>query len=217
MKYYSIGKSTDLDTIGEYPQIEKEYDYNLADPHSYWNVSWNKLPDFNPVYKIKIQHKAKITNLLNNLSGFYGLTVDRSLKELLSKFKLPEHKFYPIQVAQNNKQLDYYWFHFVNSFLEYVDFQNTTFELFRATPPFNVLKELSFSSVSELHKMEDKLNFEKDICLKKIILKKNFPNYDIISLSNIAPILLVSENLKKALEESDLNGFVFGEYEPLIV
>ncbi len=174
MKYYAISKSTDLDIIGEYPQIEKEYDYNLSDPYSYWNVSWNKTPDFDPIYKVKIRDSAKATNLLNNLSGFYGLTVDRNLKELLSKFKLPEHHFYPIQVTKHYKELEYYWFHFVNSFLEFVDFQNTTFELYRKSK-FQILSEFSVGSVKELHIEEDKLNFEKGIRIKKIILKKIFP------------------------------------------
>ena len=83
MKYYSIGITEDLNLIGSYPQIEKEDDYNLSLSNSYWNVTWERSPDFIPNYKIRINDKAKITNLLSNLSGFYGLTVDENLKNLL--------------------------------------------------------------------------------------------------------------------------------------
>lgn len=94
MRYYTLGISVDLDVIGTYPQIEKESGYNLADPpHSYWNVTWDKIPDFNPVYKIKLKSKAKSTSLLNSLSGFCGLTVNEELKSFLERFNLPEHNF----------------------------------------------------------------------------------------------------------------------------
>ncbi|WP_010517963.1 imm11 family protein [Croceivirga radicis] len=214
MKYYTLGVSVDLEIIGTYPQIEKENDYNLADPHSYWNVTWDKIPDFNPIYKIKLKHRAKPTSVLSSLSGFCGLTVNEELKRFLERFNLPEHKFYPIQVYHGNKDLNYYWFHFVNSFLSYLDFSNTIFELYRKSK-FEVLEQFTISSVEELHKKEDELNFEKGIRLKKIVLKDNFPNYDIIRLSNIAPIFLASENLKVELEKSRLTGFVFNEYKPL--
>lgn len=215
MRYYTLGVSVDLDVIGVYPQIEKESSYDLANPHSYWNVTWDKIPDFRPVYKIKLKSRAKSTSLLSSLSGFCGLTVNEELKSFLEGFNLPEHNFYPIQVYRQDKDLNYYWFHFVNSFLDYVDFDNTLFELFRKSK-FEVLEEFTISSVEELHKKEDELNFEKGIRLKKIVLKDNFPNYDIIRLSNISPIFLVSENLKIELEKSSLTGFSFNEYKPLI-
>lgn len=214
MKYFTLGITDNLDILGKYPQIEKESDYNLSANNSHWNVSWAKSPNFEPFYKIKIYDDAKATSLLSSLSGFYGLTVSVELKHLLTKFNLPEHHFYPIQVSHQNKNLEYYWFHFVNSFLDYIDFNNTTFESFRKSP-FLILDEINVTSVKELHNEEEKLNFEKAIRLKKITLKDSFPNYDVISLRNIAPIFLVSEKLKLALEESELNGFVFTEYKQL--
>ena len=215
MNYYSLGISDDLNVIGEYPQIEKATDYNLSAIDSYWNVSWNKSPDFSPVYKVKIRNKAKATNLLNNLSGFYGLTMDEDLKSLFSKFNLPKHHFYPVQVSHLKRELNYYWFHFVDSLLAYVDFRKTTFESFKKSP-FRIVEELRFSSLDELHKNESELTFENGIRLKKIVLKADFPEFDIISLWGITPLFLVSENLKIELEKSRLTGFTFNEYKQLI-
>ena len=215
MKYYSIGITEDLNLIGSYPQIEKEDDYNLSLSNSYWNVTWERSPDFIPNYKIRINDKAKITNLLSNLSGFYGLTVDENLKNLLLKFNLPQHQFYPINVRYLNKYLNYFWFHFINSLLNYVDFQNSIFELFKKSP-YKILEELVFSSLIELQNKVKGLGFEYSIRLKNLKLNDNFPQYDVISLWGITPLILVSENLKMELEKSDLNGFVFNEYKPLI-
>jgi len=193
MKYYTLGISDDLNVIGAYPQIEKEDNYNVSSVDSYWNVSWNQFPDFMPVYNIKINDKAKATSLLSTLSGFYGLTVDVALRGLIEKFNLPAHQFYPIQVKHFGQKLEYYWFHFVNSFLNYVDFQNTIFECFKKSP-LQIIGEFKFQSVDELHKKKSELSFGQGIRLKHLVLRNNFPEFDIISLWNITPIILVNTN-----------------------
>lgn len=214
MKYYTLGISDEINVIGEYPQIEKAIDYNLSNSDSYWNVSWNKTPDFSPVYKIKIKDRAIATNLLNNLSGFYGLSVDENLKRLLKKFNLPKHHFYPIEVSCLNQRINYYWFHFVDSLLDCVDFNNTTFDFFKKSP-FIIINEFQFLSFDELRNKESELNFEYGIRLKKLVLKSDFPQFDIISLWGITPIFLVSEKLKIELEKSGLTGFMFNEFHAL--
>src|SRR5690606_13903697 len=103
------------------------------------------------------------------------------LKRLIENFNLPQHKFYSIQVNYHNKKLNYYWFHFINSLLDYVDFQNTIFELFKKSP-LRIIEELRFFSINELHNKENKLGFEYGIRLKELKLKDDFPQFDIISL-----------------------------------
>lgn len=216
MKYYTLGISDDINVIGEYPQVEKASDYNLSTLDSYWNVYWNKTPDFSPIYKIKIRDKAIATNLLNSLSGFYGLSVDENLKNLLNRFNLPEHHFYPIEVSYLKKGLNYYWFHFVDSLFEYVDFNNTTFDFFKKSP-YKIIQQFKLLSLDELHKKESELTFEYGIRLNKLVLKPDFPQFDIISLWGITPLFLVSDKLKNELEKSDLTGFIFNEYQPLFI
>lgn len=216
MKYYSIGTSDDLSIIGAYPQVLKEDNYNLSLQNSYWNVSWNKIPDFIPDYRIKLNELAKPTNLLNSLSGFYGVTVDKKLKHILRAFNLPEHKFYPIVVKKDSQILDYYWFHFVNSLIPYIDFQNTLFEKHRKSP-FKIIEELNITSINELHQIESELNFEQGIRLKYLKLKDNFPKFDVISLWNLTPLILVSEKLKKTMEKSGITGVTFLEYKQLVI
>lgn len=215
MKYYTFFNTDELDIIGEYPQIQKSENYNLSSFDSYYNVFWNKFPEFEPSYSIEIKEKALQTNLLYSLTGFQGLTIDGELRKIFSEFKLSPHRFYPIEVVHHNKQLNYYWFHFIDSFINYIDFEKSTFELFQKWP-YTVLKEFKVLSVNELHKLEGELNFEKEIQIKKLVLLENFPNYDIISLRNITPLILVSEDLKKSLEMSKLKGFDFKEYKLLI-
>ncbi|MDN3673867.1 hypothetical protein QWY99_12480 [Flavobacterium branchiarum] len=216
MKFYTFFNTDELNTIGDYPQIEKSENYNLSSPDSYWNVPWNQFPNFKPLYSIKIRDKALNTNFLHSLPGFKGLTIDDNLKNIIEKFNLPPHQFYKIEVVHRNQELKYHWFHFIESLLGYIDFEKTTFELFQKWP-LTVLKEIKVSSIEELHKLEVELNFEKEILIKKIALLDTFPNYDIISLNNITPLILVSEKLKKTLEESELKGFEFKEYKQLVM
>jgi hypothetical protein len=216
MKYYTIETSDDISVIGAYPQVVKEENYNLSSPISYWNVSWDKIPDFTPDYRIKLNDAAKPTSLLNTLSGFYGLTVDKYLKNILERFNLPEHNFYPIEVRKDNQALDYYWFHFVDSLIPFIDFKNTLFEKYRKFP-LKVMEELRFTSINELHKIESRLNFEQGIRIKDLKVNNNFPKFDVISLWNLTPHILISENLKKTIENIGFTGLTFLEYKALTI
>src|SRR5690606_12565480 len=167
MIYNIISTTDNLNEIGSYPQVKegKRHDYGAIE--SYWNVSWENFPNFVPKYQLEILEKAKRTNFLNNLSGFYGFTIDLEFKKILERHKLPPCNFYPVEVLYKNKNYDYYWFHFINSLLPYIDFEKSSFEIFR-TNPFKIFEEGPLISIDNIHKVSDKLSFEKSVRIKEI-------------------------------------------------
>jgi len=165
MEYFTINASDDIAVIGDYPQVQKSKNYKLASPNSYWNVKWNRFPEFEPHYDIIISDKAKPTNLLGSLSGFYGLTVDGEFKELIEQSHLPPYQFYPINVSYKDKAEDYYWFHFIDSFLDYVSFNDSEFELYQKSP-FAILDTIKLESLNRLRELENQQNFEKGVRIK---------------------------------------------------
>ncbi len=216
MKYFIISNSNELSEIGNYPQVEQIEGFNYYSSKGYLNVSWKELPSFSPDYSVKIHGWAKPTNLLHSLSGVSGLTVDSKLKNILGEFNLPEHRFFAIDVFYKKKRLDYYWFHFTNSFLEYIDLDKSEFEKIR-NQNFEPVENLKVKSLSELNDNKRKLTFEFSIREKVIALKPNFPNFDIISMRGVKPIFLVSERLKTEIENNQITGCHFSEYKRMIL
>lgn len=214
MKYFTLNNSTEIQEIGAYPQIEKSENYDYATTNCFWNVKWDQIPDFTPSYEAKLSEGAIATNLLEKLPGFYGLCIDQKLKCLIEGMNLPSHNFFGIDIFQDNTPLDYYWFHFTQSLIPFVDFKNTVFEIFRKNQ-FSVIKEFSVLSIDELMEQKNQLNFEKGIKVKCIKLKSDFPMYDIISLWGITPIILISERLKLSMENHSITGFETSHFERL--
>ncbi len=214
MKYFSITPTDNLNEIGYYPQIIKREGYNPTLPNGYWNVNWENFPEFIPNYEVNIHPKAKPTNFLDKSPGLYGLIIDMKFKEILECHLLPEHKFYSINVYYKENRLEYYWFHFINNITNYLSIKDSSIEIFSKTP-FKVIEEVEISSFIKIHEITQNLPFEKGSRIKKIVLNENFPLYDIISLWNLAPIFLISEKLKIALESNGINGFEIKEFEKL--
>lgn len=215
MKYFIINNTDNLMEIGHYPQIIKRPGYNPAVPNGYWNVRWDKKPNFMPNYESEIHTKAKATNFLEKSSGLYGFIIDEQFKVILTKHHLPDSNFYPVKVFHNENLLNYYWFHFINSSIEFIDFKSSIMEIFNTTP-FKIIEEINIESINQINEISQSLSFEKGIRIKELVFRSNFPFYDVISLWNFAPIILISEKLKNALEGAEMTGYELKIYDKLI-
>lgn len=203
-----------MDEIGVYPQVEKSdrYDYSL--PSCFWNVKWDEKPEIVPTYEANLAPNAIATNLLDKLPGFYGLCVDAKLKKIIEGQNLSSYDFFSVDIFNSGRRMDYYWFHFTESLIPYVDFEQTVFERFRKNQ-FSILKEFKVNGLEELKREMQELTFEFGIRVKTIKLVRTFPNYDIISLWGIMPIFLISERLKMKLEEMEVTGIELVEFDKL--
>lgn len=207
--FFKAFNSGNLNEIGHYPQTSLRKGYNPNLPSSIWNVKYNEFPDFILNYELELHKDAVPTNYIEGISNL-GMIVDFKLKIILEKVNLPEHQFYPIKVYQNGKQIEYYYFHFVNNLLEYVDTKSSTLRI-----ESNINKEnhviLPFLSDTSLNTLINYylMNIEYNLVPNKIILKDSFPNYDLFNNRPFGVDTIISKNLKKILDENNIQGLEY--------
>jgi hypothetical protein len=215
VNYYKIWNSGDINEIGHYPQTKLNDGYNPTLPNSHWQVEANKFPDFTPNYELKLYKNAFPTDYLDADSKPTGIFISRKLKELIQNFRLPPHKFYKIDVFQNEKKLDYYWLHYiVDDFWEYVDLEKSTAKVYHLVNK----KYSEIIPITSLNKIEDmKSNLERGfkLALDKIIFKAELP-YDLFKISNIIyePVI-ISELLRDEMRNHKITGFEAKIFTPI--
>ena len=216
MKYFQIDWAYDsLDTIGHYPQIEISDDNNFKDYNNARNVKPDVFPDFTPKLNLKFHKKAKITNYIERSSVSFGMFIDSQFKTILEKFNLPNHRFYEINVKQDNKIYVYYWFHYlINDFWDLIDKKNSKAVIIDNKKNFQPVDEIDLNMNEE--QMKNFFYFEipyyQNPKWEKIVFKKEFPNYDIYK-TKIDFKTIISERLLDDLKSNGMNGFEAKPYD----
>lgn len=222
MRFFSIGPSDDLKIIGHYPQTDFRMGYNPDLPNSHWKVKPDVFPDFLPNYELELNKDAFATNLIQGTGGYHGMLIDSKFREIIEKFKLPPHKFYPINVYHRGNRLNYFWFHYIMPNLwENIDLENSkicikhtsNFENYINLP---VIEEKYVKKLAELSLSKFSNNFEYNIIPDKIILNSSFQGFDIVEIKHLYYNPLISFRLRKMLYDNELTGFVTKLYKPLI-
>lgn len=206
--FYSIGRSDDLKEIGYYPQADLGPGYNPRQ-NGHFMVKHYEFPDFIPNLELDLHPKANATNYLDSTAGLTsGFIVDAKFKEILSSFKLPRHHFYQIKVFHNEKVLDYYWLHYiVDDFYEFIDKENSYCEVFEIKTPFEMVVQSTFPIISRDQVLNEKKKHKFNRTrIGRIVMKNNFPKYDLYQTQSINYISLISENLKRIFEEEHITG-----------
>ena len=219
MKYYTINPSDDLKVIGHYPQTELRTDEgDNVRVDGYLAMRPDTFPDFVPNLKLELHSEAKPTNFLpNNPTGF-GWIVDSKLKNILEKHKLPKHHFYKIKVFHNQKSLNYYWLHYIiDDFYEFIDKDNSYGEAFEMKSPLETTVQSTFPILSwdQVQEEKKKHKFNRTR-IGKIVMKKDFPKYDLYQTRCISYISIISESLKNAMEKEHITGIetkIFDKFE----
>lgn len=156
-----------------------------------------------------------------------GILVSERLKQVLGKFKLPQHKFYPALLMYKGEKLNYYLlrtgikntFKYANSIYrvesqveepKVYPFWKPTPELVEQKP--NVDKIVSAQEL-RINNEEDFYNRKAEYCKmgQQITLQSYVfaDQYDYFNSPFPISIQLVSEPLKQALEQTGIIGFEF--------
>jgi hypothetical protein len=95
-------------TYPQHQEMGRGYDYNA--PNSVHKFSYDALPEFEPNFNTVIIHgHAKLTDLLSSAPIINtGFLVSARLRELLERFALPLHRFYPVPMTHRKKPVDGY-------------------------------------------------------------------------------------------------------------
>ncbi len=217
MKYYNFGLTDKLNVIGHYPQTKRSKigKYHINAFNSERKVKHFEFPEFMPRFGIDLHPNSIATDFLDKTSALdFGLVVSEKLKDILEQYKLPPHRFYPIEVYNTYKK--YYWFHYITDFEAYFVAEDSEIEVFDSFD-FSTIEVLKFTSFNKLKEYAKKMVFDinKSIRFKSIYMTSEFPKYDVLEVQGAEYLTLFSEKLKQRLDEEKITELEYSEYEKI--
>jgi hypothetical protein len=212
MTYFTLSASRDEKEIGFYPQTTLAKDYNPTLDDSHRKVFWSKFPNFNPVYNLELNANAIRTDYLDAIDITTGFVISPRFKAILETCHLPPHCFYPIKVEHKGMTLDYFWFHHIADIYRHIDLMASSVTIFHKFN-FKIIENLKIESLEKVKKLKSSLPFDQGMRFNEIVLKRDFPDYDVFDLTDIQFVSLISERLLDKLQSAKLTGYQAKSYE----
>lgn len=209
MKYYTVTVTDDLEIIGNYPQVYNTDKNLFGSPFSSNNVNYGEIPKEIPYLELLLDKKANKTDLLNSFNPSFGLLVSIKFKNVVEKFKIQDYKFYSINLIENDKCIDdYYWFYSYDNMFRYFDLDKSKFSIEENREK----KEYRFESEEffKKKKVECLMNFNKTFRIEEIYLLNIFPKFDLFEFENFT---FISEELLNDLEKNNITGYKVREFK----
>ena len=210
MKFNLASKPEDIKEIGYYPQATYHKNYGPNTKNSIWYIEHNSFPNFEPVLDISLHSKSKRTDFINLDVNTTGYVVSKKLKDALSKFNLPKHKFYKINVYHKKEILEYYWFYFViDDFWEHLNTTKSFAEIVNADNLGIIEKTINIESKSQILKESQLYKFPYNCRTGKIVFKSNSPKYDFYKIQCLGYHKVFSDRLVNHLRQENITGLEF--------
>ena len=218
MQFYEIRHSLNEKIVGSYPQAEEaKHNCNVWDePLFIKNFYFEKIEITPIVSNAILKNNSKLTDLISiPVMGFSNkLLISGKLKKIIEKYKESGIQYFQSGVYHKNRFFEDYWvmniFEFNN---EYIDFEKTEFSLrIRKKGGGTELKKININSTDEL---SEKIAFHKkkqEIVKAERVFIRTKINDNFFVLKNSIKYI-VSENLKKEIEESGCTGIEFTPVE----
>lgn len=108
--------------------------------------------------------------------------------------------------------LDYFWFHHIADIYQHIDLVASSVTIFHKFN-FKIIENLKIESLEQVKKLKSSLPFDKGMRFNEIVLKKDFPDYDVFDLTDIQFVSLISERLLNKLQSAKLTGYQAKSYE----
>lgn len=200
--YYSMTLATESEIVGTWPQLDVPKNYFKVD-NNFKILSIREFPSVRPnLDNFIFKRSAKLTDVLSShmLHSSIGVFVNQKFKSLITKFDVKEFQFYDCKLVSADKNfndqlatMDYSFFHliYIN---DIVNFSQSVFKDLKTNqlitvdnesqlPMFSSPQKLVIKEVPDLFRSPFDINF------------------------------LVSESLKKAMEEANISGVWFEEFK----
>ncbi|MEO4005018.1 hypothetical protein [Flavobacterium sp. CAU 1735] len=216
MKYFKIIQNTDSKIIGKYPQV-KDLKINFHEARaSQWGKidEWKSDDDIPDLNNFLLQTKSKFTDLISNsfIIVSDGIFISERCKEIFEKFKV-NGNFYNATIYKLDEKLSYCFLKYEYGGLSNIIWEKSEFIEYNInTLEFgNIVLVKNFKDYKE---KVDSLRISKndDMALWNLFPKLIRINkkYDMTPMFKYG--LICNENVKNAIEENHLTGFLF---EPL--
>lgn len=225
MKYYIMKKTLKPEIIGSnYPQAYKFIKgYNPEAPDAIFSISKYRtsFPDYIPnLDGIMLSGTAKKTDFISDGFGL-GYIMSAQAKEIVEKYHLCPHRFYPLGLYIRKVKHDYYLLRIISDYLDFVDYKKSTFT------EYDISKNKRYDSImidskDDLFNKRNKLEAENNIMYTvwgdKIVLNENFDKeLDFFIIRWIDASTYISERLMNDIVSKGLIGWEFLPATNLIV
>ncbi|MDE6656011.1 MAG: hypothetical protein K2J85_03370 [Anaeroplasmataceae bacterium] len=203
-KYFKSTDCEDIKIIGNtFPQChqfikeidrESKEDFYTAD-RTFLNGDINNLHQLRPLYGLKLDRRAKVTDHLVCIVPGVPVLNNRFI-ELLQQFKLGKYFTLPITIIEEkNKELHYFCFCCLNRFTDYVDFPSSIFRKHDAI-------------VTHIKDFEDYKASDRPKPVEIRFNNKKVANFDVFKLQGITygSDLFISEELADKLVKENITG-----------
>lgn len=209
MKYYEIIIHADLPVTGKYPQV-KDLKINFYEARaSQWGIisQWKSEDDIPDLNNFIFQEGFKLTDIVTNnfVNISSGIFISEKAKSVFDSF-IVNGNFYPISIYESDKKHKYNFLWYEYGAKNKIDYRESVFIEYDSM-------EERYGEVIPIEDFEDfkikvkKLYTEKeewDIVPKSLQFKEYF---DITPAFDIS--LICNEEVKNAIEENHLTGFLF--------
>ena len=132
--------------------------------------------------QMTLYKSSKITDFVKgSFLEQYGFIVSDKAKNILDKFNLGEHKYYPLEIVNKNQIYSNYWFlRSSASVKDYIDFEKSNFYSQKGLLDFSSREKININSKEEIEIYRSNSQ-GKNIYVKAIELYLNddFPKYDL--------------------------------------
>lgn len=202
LAYYKMRLSTESEIVGTHPQLDAPQKYFKV-PNNFEILEFTEFPSVEPnLDNFIFKRAAKLTDLLSShlLHTSIGVFVNQKFKDLIENFYVKNFQFYNCTLIAANKDFahqlaenTYFFLHLIQT-NKIVDLSQSKFENLKTNQMVVIDSEEQISPF--LHPIKLFLNETPDLFRSP---------FDIA--------ILVSESLKKSIEEANISGVCFEEYK----
>jgi hypothetical protein len=197
------------------PYAERDFvplDFDVMSPASQGGLSFEKFPDFEPVFSdVILTAPSTDVDFITNWGAIQGrgYIVSENVKKVFSAFQLPPHRFYSLKIFHPKKGIlktpPFYWIQVLHvPYLENINFKLSSIEavkdIYEDTETRVVVK-----SCDELKSYIDQ-GMDYSIFYEKLVFNETM-SYDLFFAPDLEMNAMISGELKKALEESGVKGY----------
>jgi hypothetical protein len=169
-------------------------------------LRFNTFADEPPDLRFKLEPGAKLTDSLGQATiADLGLLVSERFREVLSPFRLMDHRLYETPLVSRSEPLTYYWLHLPSRrALHWIDFPRSTFWVTEASLRDHPIQFDSLEEYERVHAEQDHLH---SIIIDRITLNATFdPTLDLFTLPLLSRRIFVSDRLAEEIRRQRLTG-----------
>ncbi len=216
MNYFYLDH--DPKSLGFVPQNDGFVGFYQADaPNAFYNYLYSGTElDLAVPEGLRIRHRAKLTDMLSiGEAHFHYLIVSARFLALLSTFRLPPHKVFPINAVKGTKVVQYHILVIKHNYMEIIDYEKTAFCIRDTTTMPSTIKPCTITDANEFERVASSLKHPFYLGSTAFKLQDQ-PKLDLFKLAGTlgaSPNYIVTEQLKIATEQSGMTGIQFKRLE----